>query len=151
MKNVLVFKSASDEVMQQLFEELAQSGDRVCCLIQPGLVQRYCGLYPDIRFIDSRMEVFEYEAMDFGLLKDMHIDDIYVPSSSPYFRNYENEFFIIDQMKYSQMVLYDCYGNKRFYQYKSRLQKKIRYAVSRCLFGVFAGAYHLKYFLRGSE
>lgn len=151
MKNVLVFKTASDEVMNQLFEELGQSKERVYCLIQSGFLPKYSELYPDVCFIDSRMEVFDYRAVDFELFKNLHIDDIYVPSSSPYFRNYENEFFIIDRLKYHSMILYDCYGSRRSYPYKSSRQKKIQYALSRFLFGIFTGIYKMKYFLRSSE
>lgn len=153
MKNILVFRACSDEIMKSLFQEIkAQDCQcKIYCLIQPLCIERYQALYNDIIFINSGMDIFRYEQMDFGLLRSIKIDDIYVPSSSPYFHNYEDIFFIIDKLQYKKMVLYDCYGRKRFIKYKNHVQKRIQFMTSKLSFGMFTGIYKIKNMLRGSE
>ncbi len=151
MKSILVFRTCSDEVIDQLFREIGTRECRIYCLVQPGCLERYQSRYKDIVFINSGMEVFCYEKMNLEMLQNIRFYDIYVPSSSPYFRNYEDVFFIIDQLQYKTLVLYDCYGNKRCYKYKNQKQKRMQYIISKLLFRIFSGAYKLKYKFRSNE
>lgn len=152
MKNILVFKTASDGIMDTLFSEIRQtSKGKIFCLTTCGTYQTYKKNDPNIFFIDSKQEVFDYKNFDYKILGHRHYDMVYVPSSSPAFRHYENIFFIIDRLKYKCIVEYDCYGNKRYYPYKNFLQKKAQYVCSFLLVTLLKQTYKLKNVKRGEK
>lgn len=151
MKNVLVFKTASDLVMKNLFDELANSDNKVFCFIPSNCMDEYNERYKNVEFLDIKNKIFDEEKIEVSILKGVGIDEIYVPSDSPYFRNYEKVFFIIDKLKYHTMILYDCYGNKKYYKAKSKVQKEIQYVGATFVFWCFYMGYKLKNVLRGEE
>lgn len=159
MKNILVFQTAPDEIMDQLFHELEGRGDRLYCYVQSGYVEKYREKYKEkynekcrqMIIVDSKKKDFQSEDLSPLQLAGVCFEEIYVPSSSPYFRNYENVFFLIEKLEYRKKILYDCYGNKRCYNAKSRMQKKLQYIESVCLFKIFTYLYKAKNMIRGEE
>lgn len=151
MKNILVFWTASDEVMGQLFTELPRQGHQVYCFIQDGRRKIHQKKYGQVIFVDSESRDFQSEILRSTRLEGMFFEEIYVPSSSPYFRNYENVFFFIEKLNYKEKILYDCYGNKRCYKAKNRMQKKFQYIESICLFNLYSCLYRAKNIFRGRE
>lgn len=123
MGKILVFKTASDEVMDQLFQKLCGQGSQVYCLVPSGMIKKYKEIYTEAIFPDLHTDSLLDGNLEPGMLAGMHFEEIYVPSSSPYFRNYEELFFFIEELDYKWKILYDCYGNVRRFPYKSKGQK----------------------------
>ncbi len=155
MKNILIFQTAPDEILERLFYELHGQGCQLYCYVQSGYIEKcnkaYKEKYKHIIFVDSKRKDFQSDSLSLQQLSGIYFDEVYVPSSSPYFRNYENVFFFIEKLDYRQKILYDCYGNKRCYQAKSRVQKKLQYIESIGLFNLYSCLYRAKNMLRGRE
>ncbi len=152
MINLLVFKTASDEIMDILFSEIRKANkNKIFCIVPSDVYPVYKKKYPNISIIDSKQKVFDYKSFDFEILGHRSYDMVYVPSSSPAFRHYEDIFFIIDKIRYKYIVEYDCYGNKRYYPYKNFFQKIMQYVVSLLLVTLFQQIYKLKYVQRGEK
>lgn len=124
MDNILIFKTASERIIERIETELNCEDKRIY----------YLQLQDDI-----------------GGLAEVMFSQIYIPSDSPYFRNYEEVFFSIDRLKYRTMILYDCYGNKRYYKSQNIFLKWIEYILSEVFFKFFTAVYKLKNMLRGNE
>lgn len=151
MKNILVFKTASDGIMDTLFSEIRRTNkNKIFCIVPSDVYQFYKKKYPNISIIDSKQKVFDCQSFDFKILSHRTYDMVYVPSSSPAFRHYEDIFFIIDKIRYKYIVEYDCFGNKRYYPYKNFFQKTAQYVFSFLLVTLFQQIYKLKY-VHGGE
>lgn len=146
MKNILVFQTAMDTVMSRLFKELLIPENEVFCLISEKNIARYKKLYPKIHFILAGKEIlFEnWERIQSGL-PTKQIEVIYVPSSTPYFYNYDEVFFLISRMKYCKMALYDCNGNQKNLPYKCHVVRVLEYAAACVWSGICGFLYRLKY------
>ena len=105
--------------------------------------------YHEVIFVDSGNSDFQNKSLGMQQLEGMFFEEVYVPSSSPYFRDHESVFFFIDKLSYKNKILYDCYGNKQYYCTKSRPLKKLQYIEAVCLFKFFMYMYNAKNILRG--
>lgn len=126
MKKVLIFKTASDTVMNGL---LSTMEDAVCdkyCLIQSSLLSRFKIKYPNFKFIDIQQEGFydiQQEIID--NIKQIYFNTIYIPVSSVRAINFSNIIEIIGKLNYEQIVFYNCNGEEKVIKKMSKLQEWI--------------------------
>lgn len=144
MERVLVIKTAMDSVMHRLLNDLLLTESEIHCLTQSSAVIRYSELYPDVDIIDAKQEVFNERIPILDELKKTKWDTIYIPSSSPYFRNYDNIFFLLDELNYRKGVLYDCYGKQKVIKKDNPFICFLEYIVSCSLYKFFSAIYKVK-------
>lgn len=149
MKQVLIIKTASESVMQQLLQEVACMEATVCCMVQSSALGVYQNKYPDVKVLDIGGEGFSEQTVENLDMKQILFDEIVVPSSTPYFRNYDNVFFMVDKLNYKKLVLYDCYGNKKILSRKNRVGQAIEYLFAKSWMWLCTIAYQAKSKIQG--
>lgn len=126
MKKILIFKTASENVMNQLFNDLDTDCVDKYCLIQSSSVDNYTVKYPKLNLIDIHQEGF-YNLSEKVLqeIKMYFFDIIYIPTTSTRANNFGNILEIIVQLNYRQIVFFNCNGEISVVKKKSKLQEKL--------------------------
>ena len=148
MKKILVLKTAEEKVMQKLLLEVKEK-EEMYCLVQSSALDVYKRKYPDFNVLDIAGESFTEQTSEYHGLKQMKFETIYIPSSTPYFRNFDNVFFMVDRLNYEKMVLYDCNGNKRVMKQKNGLGSILESVLVKVWMTVCAVGYQIKTKVQG--
>lgn len=127
MKNILIFKTASDVIMNRLFEELQMmEKSKKLCLVQTSVISDFQKKYPYVQFIDIRKEFF-YGLDDSVInpLKEIAFEKIYIPTTRVRVNNYGNIVDICAKLSYQELVFYNCNGEQRIVKKKSRIEEML--------------------------
>ena len=137
--NVLVFKTAADSVMYQLFERIKKE-ENIICLIQSDALEIYQSRYPNIQFIDIEKEGF-YNVTPNILEKvgNMKFDKIILVSSGARFHDFQNILDIVEKLDYETLIFYNNSGEMRELK-----KKKVNDWFYRILISIFESLYTLK-------
>lgn len=146
MKNILVFQTASFAVMRNLFAAVLSPEHKVFCVTWDKDMAYYENLYPAIQFIFVGSESFYEKGRQVNkILSGERIDAVYIPSSTPYFYDYNEVFFLIGHINYKSRILYDCNGKQRVFQKKNAALRKLEYVVTCIWSSLYGFWYRLKY------
>lgn len=111
MASILIFKTASDIVMKQLFEKLQKEKEEKICLIQSSLKNEFQKKYTDICFKDIGKEGFyEIEYSVIQSLKKFNFEAIYIPTTGVRANNFGNIIEICKNFSYKKLVFYNSNG-----------------------------------------
>lgn len=110
MRQILVFRCASHDVMKKLFKELKLKD--VVCLVQESCLEQYKEMYPEMKVLSIKQNYFNYNDFRRLGIEFESFQKIYIPSSMQTFSGFEEIFNIVDSLKYKELILYDCNGNK---------------------------------------
>ena len=113
MDKVLVFKTASDAIMERLFTELQSKECEKICLIQTSLKEIFQKKYPEISFIDIKKEGF-YDISDEVLqsVEETKLDKIYIPTTGVRATNFGNIMEICNKLCYKELIFYNSNGEE---------------------------------------
>lgn len=126
MDNILIFKTASDSVLDKLLEELSSKKQRKYCIIQSSLINIYSQKYKDIQFIDIQKEGFYDISRDvLKVIKNISFTEVYIPTTGPRAMNFGNILEIVEQLNYRKIIFYSCNGGKNIINKKSKLEEKM--------------------------
>lgn len=145
MKRILIFQTASFGFMKKILNNIMVSGNSVLCVKYSKCDTTYEKLFPDINFICVD-DIISYNS-NRGLNIDIYgicFDEIYVPSSTPYFFGFNEVFSFISDLEYKYMILYDCYENTKIYKKKNIVFREFEYAVTWTMSKVYEIMYRLK-------
>lgn len=113
MEKVLIFKTASDAIMERLFTELQSLQCEKICLIQTSLKDIYQKKYPYILFIDIEKEGFyEIPKEVLLLVQKMKINKIYIPTTGVRAINFGNIIELCNKLCYKELIFYNSNGEE---------------------------------------
>lgn len=142
---VLLFRTASDGVINQLLEELMHI-EKISIegFAQHSAVEKCAKKYPTVKWIDSGVEIFSEDAGGVELIENTFYDEIYIPCSTQRFTNFENIFFLLEHLSYEKVILYDCNGKRKQMKKRNSLAEIIKYMESCLLVSFFTLMYKIK-------
>lgn len=113
MEKVLIFKTASDAIMERLFTELQSKECEKICLIQTSLKEIFQKKYPEISFIDIQKEGF-YDIPDEILqpVQEMNLKKIYIPTTGVRATNFGNIIELCNKICYKELVFFNSNGEE---------------------------------------
>lgn len=113
MEKVLIFKTASDAIMERLFTELQSKECEKICLIQTSLKEIFQKKYPEISFIDIQKEGF-YDISDEVLqpVQEMNLKKIYIPTTGVRATNFGNIIELCNKICYKELVFFNSNGEE---------------------------------------
>lgn len=117
MKNILIIRSANMNVIDKLINYIISKSEKekikLYCLIQKSSLSSFSGKYNFINFIEKEDGFFCYK--NFKNNKELRkkvnsidFDEIYIPSSTADFRNFEEAFMIASKIKADKNILFNC-------------------------------------------
>lgn len=113
MDKVLVFKTASDAIMERLFTELQAKECEKICLIQTSLKDIFQKKYPEISFIDIQKEGFyEIKSEVLQPVQKMKLDRIYIPTTGVRATNFGNIMELCNKFCYEELIFYNSNGEE---------------------------------------
>ncbi|WP_434290098.1 hypothetical protein [Clostridium botulinum] len=127
MKKILIVRSANMVTMDKLIMYIIHNNNdyKIYCLIQESSITSFKNSYPYINFIKKEDGFFNYENFKdnkelISQLNDIYFDEIYIPSSTVDFSNFQETFMIVSKIKANRNILFNCYGeihkqNLKFY------------------------------------
>ena len=111
MEKVLIFKTASDNVMNQLFDKVSNENAEIDCLIQNSLIEQYKEKYENINFINIYKEGFYNVSSDvIDPIKSVCYNKIFIPLTGAHGHNFGNIIDIITQLSFKNGYFYNCNG-----------------------------------------
>lgn len=126
MSNILIFKTASDVILTQIFEEVKNKESKKYCLIQSSIIKKFQKEYNEIEFIDIQQEVF-YNIPNnvLEVIQNILFSEIYIPTTGLSAMYYGNIVKIVNNLNYEVLVFYNCKGEKLYLKKKSELKQKL--------------------------
>lgn len=113
MERVLVFKTSSDYVFENLLDNLSDSKKKIECLVPSSKLVKYQEKYVYMRFIDIKKEGFydlSKEIIEYLCQKEY--EEIYITFSGVTGHNYGNVMDVVSKLKYHKGYFYNCNGNR---------------------------------------
>lgn len=119
MEKVLIFKTASDAIMERLFTELQSKECEKICLIQTSLKDIFQKKYPEISFIDIQKEGF-YDIPNEVMqpIQETKLDKIYIPTTGVRATNFGNIMELCNKLCYKELIFYNSNGEKNIVRKK---------------------------------
>jgi hypothetical protein len=145
MENILVFRTALPDVMDMLFKQTLRNDTHVECLIQHASIEEYKSKYPEVKFTDIQKTAFDPD--DKELIKRLNqsrYSKAYIPSSSPYFTNFDNVIFLAYSLNAEEILLYNCYGKMQSFRKKSALADTFDFMFTSCVLSIYKIFYRAK-------
>lgn len=126
MDNILIFKTASDNVMNRLLNELQKQRSFKYCLIQSSTLNSYYSKYEDIKFIDIKQEGFYNISDDIvKSLSQKKFEKIYIPITGVRANNFGNVIEICNKLHFNELVFFNCDGEKSIVRKKSSFIERL--------------------------
>lgn len=137
MRDIVVFRSASHQVMDELFNQVDLN--QVICFVQQSCVKMYQEKYPQVQIVSIEQDYFNCQDFLNKVKFSGKAREIYIPSSTMNFWRYEEIFEIVEHLGYKKLIMWKCNGELTVQ--KNTLLSK----VADTLYGVVAGIYYQVY------
>ncbi|ENK1242706.1 hypothetical protein AB2063_000828 [Clostridium botulinum] len=119
MKNILIIRSADIKTMNKLIEYIKvnnKNDNNVYCLIQKSSIIDFKKKYPHINYIEKEDGFFNYKDFKKNIqlisnLNSIYFDEVYIPSSTVDFPNFQETFMIASKLNTNKNILFNCYGD----------------------------------------
>lgn len=105
-----------DKLINYILDKNKNIDYRIYCLIQKSSVSSFKHTYPYMDFIEKEDGFFNYK--DFKnnsqlirKFNSIYFDEIYIPSSTVEFNNFEETFMIVSKIKTNKNILFNCDGD----------------------------------------
>lgn len=118
MKNILIIRSANMPIIDKLINYIRNKNQNInfklFCLIQRSSVLSFKEKYPFITYIEKEDGFFSYRNFKINkelkeMLNSIGFDEIYIPSSSEDFIDFEETLLIVGKIKTKKNILFNCY------------------------------------------
>lgn len=118
MKNILIIRSANAITMDKLIDHIKDKNKnleyKMYCLIQKNSIPVYKKSYPYMNFIEKEDGFFNYKNFKnnkelISKLDEIYFNEIYIPSSTADFLDFEETFMIVSKIKADKRILFNCY------------------------------------------
>lgn len=118
MKNILIIRSANIKTMDKLIKYIKENNKNynVYCLIQKSSIINFKEKYPHINCIEKEDGFFNYKVFKKNIqltskLNSIYFDEVYIPSSTVDFPNFQETFMIASKLNANKNILFNCYAD----------------------------------------
>lgn len=111
MEKILILKTASDIIVDNLLEKLLHQNNEKICMIQTSARAKFEKKYPNVKFIDIKKEGF-YEIADEILqpIQKMKFERIYIPTTGTRANNFGNILKLCNELNFKELFFYNSNG-----------------------------------------
>lgn len=126
MKKILIIRSANMTVINKLIDYIVKKYNNqtseLYALIQKGSVIEFNKRYPSIACIEKEDGFFSYKDFKKNVklknkLKEIKFDEVYIPSSYPYFNEFYDTFLIANSINTNKYILFNSLEEIQFVKF----------------------------------
>lgn len=140
MTNILILKTATDSILNNLFNDLKEKIEVKYCLIPSSLKDTFQQKYKNINFIDIHEEEFyDVSSLVLDEIKEKNFDEVYIPITNIRPTNYGNILRLINELSFKKIIFYNCNREKKIIRRKRKIEE--------CLIKVYVNLIKLVYML----